>query len=170
MFKGVSWCIPTVSKLYFDSFKPFHYSSLPLLFHPSFSTAFSTYPYILYLHRSYVSWYCWGSIILFSFPSPEFHSVVHIANMFYIYVYKWLCLVLCICSSFGSIFQIWKKTCLYLLEPGLLHLIQCTPTTSIYLQTTWCHFSLWLSKTPLCVYISNFLNPFISCRASGLFP
>jgi hypothetical protein len=30
----------------------------------------------------------------------------------------------------------------------LLHLIWCPPIASIYLQTT-CHYSLWLSKTPL---------------------
>jgi hypothetical protein len=29
---------------------------------------------------------------------------------------------------------------------------------------------LWMSKTPLCVYIPHFLHQFISCRASGLFP
>jgi hypothetical protein len=44
----------------------------------------------------------------------------------------------------------------------------CTWLTSlnmmsfIYLQTTWCHSSLWLNKTPLCVYTPQFLDPFIS--------
>jgi hypothetical protein len=34
---------------------------------------------------------------------------------------------------------------------GLLHLTWCSLIASIYLQTT-CHYSLWLSNTPLCVY------------------
>jgi hypothetical protein len=44
---------------------------LPHLRH--FSTAFSTRPYILDLHRCYVLWYYWGCGILLSLPSfPEF--------------------------------------------------------------------------------------------------
>jgi hypothetical protein len=55
---------------------------------------------------------------------------------------------------FGSIFHVWEKTCsLCVSEPGLLHLTWYLPVASIYLQTT-CHFSLWLSKTPLCIYIT----------------
>jgi hypothetical protein len=49
----------------------------PFTSYPLFSTVFNTYPNYLYLHISYVLWYCWCSIALFSFPSfPEFHSVV----------------------------------------------------------------------------------------------
>jgi hypothetical protein len=73
--------------------------------------------------------------------------------MFYIYVCNWSCLFVCICLSFGSIFLVWEKTCgLCLSEPGVFHLTWCPPVASIYLQTTWCHSSLWLSKTPLCVW------------------
>jgi hypothetical protein len=46
-------------------------------------------------------------------------------------------------------------------EPDSLHLSWCPPIASIYLQTTF-HYSLWLNKT-------QFLNPFINYRASGLF-
>jgi hypothetical protein len=52
-----------------------------------------------------------------------------------------------------SIFHIWEKTydlCLSGLD--LLHLTWCPPIASIYLQTTWFHSSLWLSKTPLCIH------------------
>jgi hypothetical protein len=48
----------------------------PFTSHLPFSTAFNIYPYILYLHQSYVLWYCWCFVILF-FPSfPESHRVV----------------------------------------------------------------------------------------------
>jgi hypothetical protein len=57
MFKGVSWCIPAVSILYFCPFIPVHSSILPLPSRLPFSAAFNTYPYILYLHRCFVLWY-----------------------------------------------------------------------------------------------------------------
>jgi hypothetical protein len=49
-FKGLSQCMPTVGVLYFSPFNPFHYSVLPLYLPPRFSVAFSTHPYVLYLH------------------------------------------------------------------------------------------------------------------------
>jgi hypothetical protein len=53
---------------------------------------------------------------------------------------------------FGSIFDIWEKTCSFCVsDPGSLHLTWCPPITFIYLQTT-CHYSLWLSNTPLRIY------------------
>jgi hypothetical protein len=103
MFKGISQCMPTLGIHYFGPFNPFHYSPLPLYFPPRFSTAFSTHPYILCLHRSYVLWYYWYSIILFSFPSfPEFHRAVPLLQTcstsefvydhacFCVYVYFWI--------------------------------------------------------------------------------
>jgi hypothetical protein len=63
----------------------------------------------------------------------------------------------------------WEKTCgLCLSDPGLLNLTWCPPSASIYLQTTWFHSSLWLSRTSFYIYIyaPHFLNPFISFRAS----
>jgi hypothetical protein len=66
-----------VGILYFGLFNPFH--ALPYSFtsHPHYSTAFSTHPYILYLHRCNILWYYWWSIILFSFLSfPEFHRAI----------------------------------------------------------------------------------------------
>jgi hypothetical protein len=47
---------------------------------------------------------------------------------------------------------------------GLLHLAWCPPIVSIYLQTTG-HYSLWLSKTQVCIY-TNFLDLFTSSRAT----
>jgi hypothetical protein len=53
---------------------------------------------------------------------------------------------------FGSIFHIWEKTCHFCVsDPGLLHLTWCPPIASIYLQTK-CHYSLWMSNTPLCIF------------------
>jgi hypothetical protein len=64
----------------------------------------------------------------------------------------WSCLFWCICLSLGSIFHIWEKTCsLCVSKPGLLHLTRRFPIVSICHQTT-CHYSLLLSKTPLCIY------------------
>jgi hypothetical protein len=55
MFKEVSQCISNVSILYFGPFKPSITLPYPFPPTPHFSTAFSTYSYILYLHRCYVS-------------------------------------------------------------------------------------------------------------------
>jgi hypothetical protein len=63
-----------------------------------------------------------------------------------------------------------RKCVLCLSESGLLHLTWYPSIASIYLQTTCCHYSLWLSKTSLCIYTTFSFDPFISCRASGLFP
>jgi hypothetical protein len=52
------------------SFNPFHFSPSPLYLPSPFSTAFKTHPYILSLHRCYISQYCWCSVILFSSPPP----------------------------------------------------------------------------------------------------
>jgi hypothetical protein len=48
-----------------------------------------------------------------------------------------------------------------------LHLTLCPPIISIYLQTP-CHYFLWLEILH-CVYIPQFLDPFINCRVHGLF-
>jgi hypothetical protein len=146
IFKGVSWCIPTVHILYFGQFNSFHYSPLPFSPTSYYSTAFSTYCCILYLHPCNAFWYCLLSIILFSFPSsPEFHRIVSLLQTCstYNFVYH-VCFVY---LSFGSIFHIWEKTCnLFLSESGLLHLMWFP---SIYRQTTWFYSSFWLNKTPL---------------------
>jgi hypothetical protein len=70
---------------------------------------------------------------------------------------------------FGSFFHVWEKTCSFFVsEPGLHHLTWCPPIVSIYFQTT-CHYSCgWVILH--CVYVPQFLDPFISCRASELFP
>jgi hypothetical protein len=49
--KEVSQCIPAVSMLYFDQFNPFCFFPLPFSPTPHYSTAFSTYCYVLCLHR-----------------------------------------------------------------------------------------------------------------------
>jgi hypothetical protein len=72
------------------------------------------------------------------------------ANMLHI----WFCmaLFLCIYLCFGSMLPVWVKTCsLCFSDPILIHLTWCPPIAFIYIQTT-CHYSLWLCKTPLCIY------------------
>jgi hypothetical protein len=143
--------------------------------YPHFTTAFNTDPYILYLHKCYVLQYCWCSVIPFSFLSlPEFHSVVPLSQTcstcvfvndhicFCVYVYL---------LDLSSAYE--RKRASFLSEPDLLHLTWCAPIAFIYLQTTWYHSSLWLSKTPSYTsytYIYVTFSWFFSCRASGLFP
>jgi hypothetical protein len=69
------------------------------------------------------------------FPSSieYFHCYKHVLHLsLYIII-----LVFVYVFIFGSIFHIWEKTfSLYLSEPDLLHLTQCPPIASIYLQIT----------------------------------
>jgi hypothetical protein len=103
----------------------------------------------------YVMQYYWCYIILFSFPSfPEFHRVLPLLQACSTseFVDDQACFVYIF--VFGSIFHIWKKTCGFCVSDlGLLHLIWCLLFASIYLQTT-CHYSLWLTNTPLCIYVT----------------
>jgi hypothetical protein len=110
MFQGLSPCVPTVSLLYFSPFNPYHFSLLPFyLPPPNFSVAFNTYPYILYLHRCYVLWYLWCSIMLVSFPSfPEFHRVAPILQI--CSTYEFVCDHVCFCVyvyllAFSSMYE-----------------------------------------------------------------
>jgi hypothetical protein len=105
MFKGISQCIPPVSTLYFSKFNPFHYFLTPLPSAPYFSTAFNTYPYILYLHRCYVLWYCWSSTMLFFFPFPVSPSSIDLLRVV-VFLLKINCLDL---SSLHSPLQIQRK-------------------------------------------------------------
>jgi hypothetical protein len=74
----------------------------------------------------------------------------------------WSCLFLCICLSSWSIFYVWEKSCdLCLSEPGLLHLTWCPPISSIYLQIICWHNSLWLSKTPLYIFVYIVYNSIV---------
>jgi hypothetical protein len=64
--------------------------------------------------------------------------------MFYIRVC--ICLFLCICLSFGTIFHAWEKTCDFVFfEPDLLHLTWCPPIASTCWQTTSLFFVCGLS-------------------------
>jgi hypothetical protein len=97
-------------------------------------------------------WYYWCVIILFYFPSfPEFHRVAPLLKT----CSTCLCMIILgfvYMFIFGSVFHIWEKTYGFRVsDSGLLHLTWCPPVASIYLQTT-CHYSLWLSNTPLCIY------------------
>jgi hypothetical protein len=72
---------------------------------------------------------------------------------------------------FGSVFHVWEKTCgLCVSQPGLLHLTWYPQIVSIHLQTP-CHYSLWLSKTPLCIRsmkVEDIRMGFESCWKTGV--
>jgi hypothetical protein len=119
------------------SFPPNHY----------YSTAFSIYHYVIYLHRCNIFWYCLLSIILFSFPSsPEFHSSSEFSIYAYIYIYIYIFIYKCVYDLFLCLFIFW----IYLLHMRenmlslyfwiwltyITHLMWCPPILSIYLQTT----------------------------------
>jgi hypothetical protein len=130
----------------------------PFTFHPHFSMAFSTHPYIFYLHRWHVLWYYWCSIILFSFPFfPEFHRVVpyykcvlqmslYMIMLVFVYIFTfWICLPHMRESMWPLSF--WAcLTTLNMMFSNCIHLPR--------------HCSLWLSKTPWCIYttISWFIH------------
>jgi hypothetical protein len=119
---------------------------------------------------SYVLWFHWCSIILFSFPSfPEFHTVfpllqtystsefaVYDHACFYVYAYL---------LDLSSIYE--RKDVVFVFL-NLANFTWCPAVASIYLQTT-CHYSLWLNNSPLHIH-TTCLDPLINCRAPGLFP
>jgi hypothetical protein len=91
----------------------------------------------------------------FSFPFPFFLSSTE-----YFHYYKrvlhmslyMIMLVFVYMFIFGSIFYVWEKTSGFCVsDPGLVHITQCPLIVCIYLQDT-CHYTLWLSNTPLCIY------------------
>jgi hypothetical protein len=87
---------------------------------------------------SYVMWYYWCSIILFSCTFfPKFHRIAPLlqtcstSEFFCDHAY------FCTCLSFGYIFHVWEKTCgLCVSESDLLHFTWSPPIASFYLQTT----------------------------------
>jgi hypothetical protein len=89
-----SWCSKeflNVSSLwvgdFFGPLQPLPLLSLTPSLPPPFSTAFSTHPHILHLHRCDVLWYHWCSVILSSFPSfPSPIEDFHCYNMLI-----WIC-------------------------------------------------------------------------------
>jgi hypothetical protein len=92
MVIGVSQCFPAMNMLYVGQFNPLNYSSLPFPSHPRYSAAFSTYHYVLYLHRCELFWFCWLSLS-FPFPPPPI-SIVYstISNILYLRcVYEHIC-------------------------------------------------------------------------------
>jgi hypothetical protein len=151
MFKRVSQLMAIVGIFYFGPSTPS--ISLPYPFashHPFFNRFQYTSFYPLPSHLILLIQYYWCCIILFSFPSlPEFQKVSStITSMFYIWACIWSCLFLCIWLSLG-ISSTYESFCVS--DPGLCHATWCSPVTPIYFQIT-CHYSLWWSNTPLCLY------------------
>jgi hypothetical protein len=133
-------CIPSVRMLWFGQFNPFHYSPLT----PYLPTLTIQQPSIHIFISSIIKDVMYFDIVYslsFSFPFPPLPSFIELLCY---YKHVW---------NLRLYMAIWEKTCgLCLPEPGLLHLI-CPLIASIYLQTTWSHFSLWLNKTAWHIYM-----------------
>jgi hypothetical protein len=151
MFKEIYQCIPDIGILSFCLFNSFHCFHLPRLPpNPWYTTAFTTHPYIHYLHRFLCLMYHLCSIILFSFPSfPKFHSIVPLFQTYFVcefmydrdfFVYVYLL------DHFPDL-----RGNMWPLSFRAFQLTWCLPITSIYLQTT-CQYFLKLSKIALCIY------------------
>jgi hypothetical protein len=156
------WIYCTLIRLTSFITLPYHFPHIPY-----FSTAFNAFCYDFFLYKYNVFLYYSLSIPLFSSsssPSTLKHSKHSICACIMIILY------LCICLSFGFVSHIWKKTCNPCFsEPGLHHLTRY-PEVYSFTRKQY-NFILLYGWTILhCVYVPHFLNPFISCRASGLFP
>jgi hypothetical protein len=79
MFKGVSECMPTMGVLFFGLFNTFCYSPLPLYL----LSAFSTHPYVLYLHILCYAILIMLSHFLFLSFFPQFHREVPLLQTCY---------------------------------------------------------------------------------------
>jgi hypothetical protein len=113
--------------------------------------------------------YYWCSIILFSFLSfPEFHRVVPLLQMCctieFVYDHVYFCVYVYLSSYLPCMRENMHLLCFW---SWLTSLSMVSSNCIHYLQTP-CHYSLWLILH--CVYIPQFHDPFISCRAFGLFP
>jgi hypothetical protein len=149
VFKGVSQCVPAVRILNYDLFNPLCYSPLPLSSFPHYSTAFSTYPYVLYLHRCNAFQYCWLCIILFTLPSSPnaikkkcvLHINLYIIMFVLVYMFIFCFYLPCLRENMWLLsFWTWLIS------------LKIMASNFIHLPSHQFHYSLWLSKTPLCIY------------------
>jgi hypothetical protein len=154
MFKVMSQCLPIVSVLHFGPFDPFYFSPLTLYLPTPILQQLSIHILISSTFTSYVMWYYWCSVILFSFPSsPELHTVVpllqtcsssefvHDYACFCVYVYLWIYLP-CMREHMQLLcFWSWL-TSLNMMSSNCIHL----PSNHVS--------SLWLSNTTIswCVH------------------
>jgi hypothetical protein len=177
MFEGVSQCIPVVDILYFGPFNPFHYTPLPLylpllifqqiLKHILRSSAFTD-----------VMFYDIVDALSFSsFPSfSEFHRIVPplqtCSTYEFVYGHARFCeyaYPLDLSSTYERKYVtfVFFLSDLCLSDSGLLHVTWCPPIVSITFKP---HISIPYGWVILhCVYVAQFHDPFISCRAPGLF-
>jgi hypothetical protein len=109
---------------------------------------FQQLPIHILLSSTFTCYY-WCSNVLFSFPSfPRFHRVVPLLqNILHLSLYM---LVFMYMFIFISTFHLLEKMCFLCFWAWLTSLTRCH-VAPIYLQAT-CHYSLWPSNTPLCMY------------------
>jgi hypothetical protein len=153
MFKGVSQCFPTVSLLYFGPFNPSHCSPLDFyLLLPIFQylsrhiLISSTFRDVMFYITDALSFSFYfppslSSIEYFYYYKHVLHMNLYMIMFVLVYVFIFWIYLPCMREN------MWP--CLS--ESGLLLLTWCPPVVSIYFPTT-CHYSLWLSNTPLRIY------------------
>jgi hypothetical protein len=133
-----------------------HSSPAIILPCPSHSTFFNSFQYIsLYHLLSHLQLGDITDALSFFFPFPlslssieYFHCYRQVLHMSLYMIMLMFVYVL----NFGSIVYVLEKTCGFCVsDTGLLLLTWHLPIESIYCQTT-CLYSLWLNKTPLCMY------------------
>jgi hypothetical protein len=110
-----------------------------------FLTAFSTHPYILYLHILRYA-------LSFSFPLsfPEFHRAVPLlptcSTTEFVYGHAWFCV------------HVYLRIYLPCMRENMLLLFFWPRLTSLSITSSNCipwnpiYYFLWLSNTPLCIY------------------
>jgi hypothetical protein len=95
--------------------------------------------------------------LAFSLPFPlspssveQFHCYTHALRMSLYMVMMFLCM--CLSLALSSTYERKHVAFVFLI---LAYLTWCPPVASMYYHTT-CHYSSWLSKTPLCI-LHNFM-------------
>jgi hypothetical protein len=158
MFKGISQCIPLWVFFTMVFSIPSITLPYPFTFHPHFSTAFNIHP----ISSSFTDFMFYNIIdaLSSSFPFPhslssieKFHYYKHVLYMnFYmmmlVFVYMFIFCIPLLCMRENM----WPLSS----EPGLPFL-NMMYSNCIHLPSH-CHSSLWLSKTPLCIYTSFSLS------------
>jgi hypothetical protein len=157
-----------VNLLYFGLFNPSITLPYPFTSYPPFFNSFqytSLYPLPSHLMLCNIT-----DALSFSFPFPlslssteYFHYYKHVLHLNLDMITLVICALVYL-LYLSSMYE--RKHAAFVFLSGLLHLAWCPPIVSIYLQTTG-HYSLWLSKTQVCIY-TNFLDLFTSSRAPGL--
>jgi hypothetical protein len=140
----------------------------PLLPTPHFSTAFSIYPYILYLHMLCDI----TDAPSLSFLFPEFHRAVPLLQTCstYGFVYDYACF--CVLVYILDLSSTCERKHVAFVFLNLAFFFTQHDVLQVYPFTFKLHVVIvsYGLVTLHCVYIPQFLDLLFSCRAPGLFP